>query len=69
MQEFLKLLRKIGEPMKMGGFDPSSLTEDLESLGFRLHENVFPADIERCYLQERTDGCSEYGYFACAVVK
>jgi len=69
MQKFLKLLRKMGEPMKMGGFDPSRLAEDLESLGFCLHENVNPANIERCYLQGRTDGCSEYGYFACAVVK
>jgi methyltransferase (TIGR00027 family) len=67
MQEFLKLLRAIGEPMKMGGSDSSMLAEDLESLGFQLHENVSPTDIKRCYLKGRKNGCSEYGYFACAV--
>ena len=69
MQDFLKLLRTIGEPVKMGGFNPARLAEDLKSLGFRLHGNVTPKDIERYYLKGLKDGCSDYGYFACAVVE
>jgi methyltransferase (TIGR00027 family) len=71
MKEFMKLLRKIGEPIKMSGFNPSRLAEDLKSLGFRLQENLSPVNIEGRYFKGRTDGLHayEYGYFACAVVE
>ena len=71
MKKFLKLLRKIGEPIKMGGFDPSRLVEDLESLGFRPQENLSPVNIEERYFKGRTDGLHayEHGHFACAVVE
>ena len=39
----------------MGDFNPAMLAEDLKSLGFRLHENVSPKDIERYYLKGRKD--------------
>jgi methyltransferase (TIGR00027 family) len=70
MQESLEFLRNIGEPM-ISDFNPSTLDEDLSSLGFNLHENLSPADIEERYFQGRTDGyhTQEHGYFACAVVK
>ena len=45
IQDFLKLLQTIGEPIKMGGFNPARISEDLKSLGLRLHENVRPKDI------------------------
>jgi len=71
MKEFMKLLRKIGEPIKMSGFNPSRLAEDLKSLGFRLQENLSPVNIEERYFKGRTDGLHayEYGHFACAVVE
>jgi methyltransferase (TIGR00027 family) len=70
MQESLEFLRNIGEPM-ITGFNPSTLDEDLSSLGFSLQENLSPANIEERYFQGRTDGyhAQEHGYFACAVVK
>ena len=70
MQKSLEYLRKIGEPM-ITGFDPSTLGEELASLGFSLQENLSPEDIEERYFKGRTDGYHvyEYGHFACAVVK
>ena len=70
MQKSLEYLRKIGEPM-ITGFDPSTLGEELASLGFSLQENLSPEDIEERYFKGRTDGyhAYEYGHFACAVVK
>jgi methyltransferase (TIGR00027 family) len=70
MQKSLEYLRKIGEPM-ITGFNPLTLGEELASLGFRLHENLSPVNIEERYFQGRTDGyhAYEHGHFACAVVK
>ena len=70
MQKSLEYLRKIGEPM-ITGFNPSTLAEDIANLGFHLQENLSPKDIERRYLQGRTDGdqADEHLYFACAVVE
>ena len=70
LQESLEFLRSIGEPM-ITGFNPSTLDEALSSLGFHLHANLSPADIEELYFQGRTDGyhAYEYGHFACAVVE
>ncbi len=55
--------------MRTDGFNPSRLGEDLTTLGFRLHENLNPEYIKKCYLQGRKDGCFEYVCFACAVVE
>ena len=70
LQESLEFLRSIGEPM-ITAFNPSTLDEALSSLGFHLHANLSPVDIEERYFQGRTDGyhVQEHGYFACAVVK
>ena len=70
MQKSLEYLRKIGEPM-ITGFNPSTLGEELASLGFRLHENLSPVNIEERYFQGRTDGyhAYEHGHFACVVVE
>jgi O-methyltransferase involved in polyketide biosynthesis len=70
MQKSLEYLRKIGEPM-ITGFNPSTLGEELTSLGFSLQENLSPAEIEELSFQGRTDGyhAYEYGHFACAVVE
>lgn len=69
-QKTLEFLQNIGEPMKTG-FNPSTLAEDLSRLGFCLQENLSPADIEKRYLQGRTDAyhAVDHVYFACAVVK
>jgi O-methyltransferase involved in polyketide biosynthesis len=70
MEKTLELLQNIGEPMKTG-FNPSTLAKDLSRLGFFLMENLSPADIEKRYLQGRTDGyiAADYVYFAYAVVE
>ena len=70
IQKSLEYLRKIGEPM-ITGFNPSTLAEELASLGFSLQENLSPADIEERYFKGRTDGyhAYEYAHFACAVVE
>ncbi|WP_243697782.1 class I SAM-dependent methyltransferase [Effusibacillus lacus] len=70
MQEMREDLRKIGEPIKTT-FDPSTLALDLASLGYRLHENLSPSDIQERYFQGRTDGyyACEHVHFAQAVVE
>jgi methyltransferase (TIGR00027 family) len=69
MQFLQEAVRRVGEPLKTG-LDPSTLATDLANIGLRLHENLHPADIERRYFQERTDGyhASEHVHFAWAVV-
>ena len=70
MREFKDFLLKIDEPI-ITGFNPATLAEEFACLGFQLHENLSPDDINECYLQGCTDGyhAQEYGHFACAVVK
>ncbi len=70
MQKSLEYLRKIGEPV-ITGFNPSTLAEELASLGFSLQENLSPADIEERYFKGRPDGYHSYehGHFACAVTE
>jgi hypothetical protein len=68
-QKAFEFLQKIDEQMKNNGFNPLTLGEELASLGFRLHENLSPKDIEERYLHERPDGHLEYVHFACAVIK
>ncbi|MHB8842511.1 MAG: class I SAM-dependent methyltransferase [Candidatus Aquicultor sp.] len=64
MQKGIEIVRNAGEPMK-GGFDPSTLADDLAGLGLRLQETLSPSDI-----QERTDAynASEHVHFAQVVV-
>jgi hypothetical protein len=71
MKEFLKFLRKIGEPIKTGGFNSSRLGEDLASLGFSPQENLSLEDIKEHYFQRLTGGyhAYEHGYFACEVLE
>ena len=69
MQRSYEFFRKIGEPVKTG-FNPSTLSKDLEFLGLRLEENLNSEDIERLYFQGNTVECSisKHGHIACAVV-
>jgi methyltransferase (TIGR00027 family) len=71
MQKSVEYLRKLGEPMKSRGFNPSNLAEELASLEFSLQENLSPKDIEKYYFKGRTNGyhAYEHGHFACAVIK
>jgi hypothetical protein len=41
--------------MKISGFDPSRLAEDLKSLGFRLQEDLSPVNIEEPYFKGHID--------------
>ena len=69
MQKTLEFLQNIGEQFRMEGFYSLNLAENLNILGLRLHENLNPQDIKKCYLQGHKDGCFEYVCFACAVVE
>ena len=70
MKKTLEYLRNIGEPM-ITGLNPSTLGDDLASLGFSLKENLSQEDIEERYFKGRSDEylAHEHGHFACAVVK
>lgn len=70
MKVLMEGLQQLGEPM-LTGFDPSALAVDLASLGWRLHENLRPSDIEERYFQGRTDRCypCEHQYFAWAMIE
>jgi hypothetical protein len=39
MQKSLEFLQKIGKQLENDGFNPSSLAEELASLGFSLRDN------------------------------
>ncbi len=64
-----EIVKTAGEPMKMG-FDPEVLSEDLATLGWRLDENLGPAEIQERFFSGRTDGyhAMVQTYFARAVV-
>lgn len=70
VQVMLEAFRQQSMPL-ITGFDPSTLAVDLESLGWRLHENLSPTDIQERYFQGRTDGyhACEHHHYASAVVK
>jgi methyltransferase (TIGR00027 family) len=70
LQRSHEFFHKIGEPVKTG-FNPSTLAEELGSLGFHLEENLNPEDIERLYFKGKTDECdiSKYGHIARAIVE
>jgi methyltransferase (TIGR00027 family) len=52
MQE---IVRNVGEPMH-AGFDPAALAADLAQAGWRIEENLSPADIQARYFSGRADG-------------
>lgn len=62
--------QKLGEKM-ITGFNPSTLEEDIASLGLSLRENLSPEDIEKRYFQGRKDGhhAPEHGHIAYAIVE
>jgi methyltransferase (TIGR00027 family) len=63
------IARMVGEPMKTG-FNPSALSSELQQAGFRLRDNLSPAEIEARYFQGRSDGyhAFEHVHFALAEV-
>ena len=68
--EYRKGLQQLGEPMKTG-FDPRTLAEQLAGIGWKLRENLTPADIQDRFFSGRTDGChaSDDACLALAVVE
>jgi methyltransferase (TIGR00027 family) len=61
--------RRVGEPMKTG-FNPLTLADELQQVGFRLVENLAPVEIQPRYFSGRTDRLRafEHVHFAKAVV-
>lgn len=70
VQANMKTVREVGEPM-LTGFDPETLGKELNDLGWELQENLGPADIERRYFADRSDGwhASNQSYLARAIVR
>ncbi len=68
-QKGIEIVRNAGEPMK-GGFDPSTLADDMAGLSLHLQENLSPSDIQKRYFKERTDDYNafEHAHFAQVVV-
>jgi O-methyltransferase involved in polyketide biosynthesis len=62
--------RRAGEPI-ITGFDPTALAGRLEQVGWRLTENLSPADLEARFFAGRTDGfhAFEHIHLARAQVK
>ena len=69
VQQMQWMAAQLGEPMK-AGFDPSTLSADLEKIGLRLEENLAPTDIEARYFHGRSDRyhAVEHFHYAKAVV-
>jgi methyltransferase (TIGR00027 family) len=67
MQKKQEVFKKLGEKM-ITGFNPSTLAEDIASIGLSLYENLSPEDIEERHFQRRKDGhhAPEHGHFAYA---
>lgn len=59
---------RVGEPMT-AGFDPSTLAASLSSVGWRLEENLGPAEIEARFFKGGPDGYHAFphAYFARAI--
>lgn len=55
VQAGMVMTAKVGEPMKMG-FPPAALADFFAAAGFRLLEDLGPAEIEERYFQGRPDG-------------
>jgi methyltransferase (TIGR00027 family) len=51
----IEFVRRQGEPL-ISGFDPSTLGAELVPLGFRLLEDLGPADLDERYFKDRADG-------------
>jgi methyltransferase (TIGR00027 family) len=56
-----EIVQRVGEPMK-AGLNPSTLADDLKSLGWLLMENLNPSDLEKRYFQGRVDEYHAFDY-------
>jgi len=70
MQKKQEIFQKLGEKM-ITGSNPSTLEEDIASLGLNLHKNLSPKYIEKRYFQGRKDGYNapEHVHIAYAIVE
>jgi len=69
VQQTLERAREVGEPI-ITGFDPATLGGSLARAGFRLVEDLGPAEQDARYFGGRTDGlrAREFGHVASAEV-
>ncbi len=65
----LERARAVGEPI-ITGLDPTTLEADLQATGWTLIEQLDPPEIQRRYLDTRTDGyrARPMGHLGCAGV-
>lgn len=69
IQQMQQMANSLGEPMK-AGFDPLTISADLERVGLRMVENLDPAAIQTRYFQGRSDRyhALEHFHYARAMV-
>lgn len=69
VQQMQWMANQLGEPMK-AGFDPLTLSADLDPVGLRREEDLDPAAIEARYFQGRSDRyhAVEHFHYARAAV-
>jgi len=69
IQRVQAIVRNVGEPM-LTGFEPGELPAYLSRLGWRLLEDIGPAEIQARYFAGRTDGyhAFEHIHFAYASI-
>jgi methyltransferase (TIGR00027 family) len=69
VQQMQSMAHRLGEPMK-AGFDPLTLSTDLDPIGLRLEENLDPATIQARYFRGRSDRyhAVEHFHYARVVV-
>jgi len=69
VQVLQAIAARVGEPMQTG-FDPHTLAADLQTVGFRLEEDLGSVEIDARYFRDRTDEyhAFEHVHFARAVV-
>ncbi|MEN6389153.1 MAG: class I SAM-dependent methyltransferase [Syntrophomonas sp.] len=69
-QEILMMAEQAGERI-ITFFNPETLADDLDNVGFRLEENLNPSEINQLYFNQRPDNyyACENAHFACAVVE
>ena len=68
IREIMNTVRQAGEPM-ISGFDPRRLAVNLAQLGFRVVENIDPAQQQQRYFSGRTDGLHATEHFHFVLVE
>ncbi|HEY7270463.1 MAG TPA: class I SAM-dependent methyltransferase, partial [Dehalococcoidia bacterium] len=68
VREMFRNVAEVGEPF-LTGFDPVSLSKELDSCGFRIMEDIGHETVQRRYFGDRTDGLAAQAIQRLAVAQ